>query len=58
MDVDWIIKNPIHDHPYPSASFLLIIVAEGLLGMVRMATKKDLLQGINVGDREVLMNTL
>ena len=33
-------------------------MAEGFVGMVRMTTRKQLLQGVKVGERDILVNML
>ena len=37
----------------PLAPFLFLVVAEGLAGLVRQATKKNMLRGVKVGRNEV-----
>jgi len=37
----------------PLAPFLFIVVAEGLAGLVRQATKVSLLSGVKIGREEV-----
>jgi len=40
------------------APFLFLIVAQGLAGLVRQATRKNLFSGIKVGDKNVEVNLL
>ena len=42
----------------PMALFLFLIVAQGLAGLVKQATRKNLLSGIKVGGKEVEINLL
>jgi len=42
----------------PMAPFLFLIVAQGLAGLVKQATRKKLLSGIKVGGKEVEINLL
>jgi len=38
--------------------FLFLIVAQGLAGLVKQATRKNLFSGIKVGDKKVDVNLL
>jgi len=42
----------------PMAPFLFLIVAQGLAGLVKQATRKNLFSGLKVGDKEVDVNLL
>jgi len=42
----------------PMAPFLLLIVAQGLAGLVKQATRKNLFSGIKVGEKKVEVNLL
>jgi len=40
------------------APFLFLIVAQGLSGLVKQATRKNLLSGIKIGDKKVEVDLL
>jgi len=42
----------------PLAPFLFLIVAQGLVGLVKQATRKNLLSGVKIGDKKVEVNLL